>query len=77
MLIDEILEEYNITAEDVNITSDYLGEPLSYIIMAEQEEFPTKGTEVVFRGVKLKLVLRVMEVDETVIEKVECEVMDL
>lgn len=77
MLIDDILEEYNITAEDANVASHYLGEPLSYIIMAEQEEFPMVGTEVVFIGSELKLVLRVMEVDETVIEKVECELLDL
>ena len=77
MLIDDILEEYNITAEDANVASHYLGEPLSYIIMAEQEEFPMVGTEVVFAGAEIKLVLRVMEVDDTVIEKVECELLDL
>lgn len=77
MLIDDILEEYNITAEDANVASDYIGEPISYIIMAEQEEFPMVGTEVVFAGAEIKLVLRVMEVDDTVIEKVECELLDL
>jgi hypothetical protein len=77
VLIDDILEEYDITREDIGIIEEYMGEPVSYIIMAEQEEFPVIGTEVVFSGEKVKLVFRVIRVDDTVIEKIECEKMDI
>jgi CBS domain containing-hemolysin-like protein len=49
VLIDDILEEYDIHPEDYGISAEYIGEPLSYIIMAEEEEFPAKGSEVHFR----------------------------
>jgi Transporter associated domain len=77
VLIDDILEEYNIAREDIGIIEEYMGEPVSYIIMAEQEEFPVVGTEVVFSGEKVKLIFRVIRVDETVIEKIECEKVDI
>jgi putative hemolysin len=74
VLIDDILEEWNMNAEDINLPREYLSEPLAYIIMAETEEFPTIGTEVVFgHSGGTQIILRVREVDETVIEKVECE----
>ncbi len=41
--------------------------------MAEREEFPAVGTEIVFHGASGKLTLRVIESHENVIEKVECE----
>ncbi len=37
VLIEDILEEYDITADDYGIPSGYIGEPLSYMIMAEKE----------------------------------------
>ncbi len=48
VLMDDILEEYDIQAEDYGIPESYIGEPLSYVIMAEEEEFPTVGREVRF-----------------------------
>jgi putative hemolysin len=48
LLIDDILEEYDIHADDYGIPPLYIGEPLSYVIMAEEEEFPSEGTEVRF-----------------------------
>lgn len=37
VLIEDILEEYDITADDYGIPPEYIGEPLSYMIMAEKE----------------------------------------
>lgn len=48
VLIDDILEEYHLTPEDIDLPNIYTGEPISYIIMAEKEEFPTVGNEIVF-----------------------------
>ena len=72
VLIDDILEEYDISSEDYGIPDEYIGEPISYVIMAEMEEFPQVGTEVVFSGTVGELVLKVLSVDDNVIGKVEC-----
>ncbi len=73
VLMDDILEEYDIHADDYGIPDGYLWETLSYVIMAEEESFPHIGTEVVFHGSHGRLVLRVGEMSENVIEKIECE----
>lgn len=48
VLIDDILEEFNLRSGDLEIPSEYLGENLGYIIMAETESLPTEGTVVNF-----------------------------
>jgi putative hemolysin len=73
VLIDDILEEYDIHSEDYGIPEEYAGEPISYVIMAEEENLPNKGTEIVFRGHAGSLTIRVIDVHDNVIEKVECE----
>lgn len=42
VLIDDILEECNLHPEDIGMPEEYLGEPLSYIIMSEEEDFARK-----------------------------------
>ncbi len=73
VLMDDILEEYDIHGEDYGVPEEYTGEPLSYVVMAEEEEFPAIGTEVVFHGPMGRLVFRVIEAHDNVIEKLECE----
>lgn len=73
VLIDDIIEEYDINAEDYGIPEGYIGEPLAYVAMAEEEEFPAVGTEIIFEGLVGRLILRVTEVHDNVIEKIECE----
>ena len=36
VLIDDILEEFDVDMEEINISPEYAGEPLSYIILAEK-----------------------------------------
>lgn len=48
VLIDDILEEYDLRSEDINLPDEYIGEPISYIFMAEEEAFPAVGSELVF-----------------------------
>lgn len=48
VLIDDILDEFNLRYQDLEIPEEYMGEPVSYILMAEEEEFPEEGTELVF-----------------------------
>ena len=73
VLMDDILEEYDIQGEDYGVPETYIGEPLSYVIMAEEEEFPTVGREVHFSGHAGGLIFRVIEVDDSVIARVEVE----
>jgi CBS domain containing-hemolysin-like protein len=72
VLIDDILEEFNMEAESLGIPSEYIGEPVSYVILSEEEEFPTVGSEVVFSGANGRLTLNVTHLDGTVIEKISC-----
>lgn len=73
VLMDDILEEYDVRADEYGIPQEYTAEPLSYVIMAEKEEFPTLGEEVTFSGPMGKIILRVLASEDNVIEKVECE----
>jgi hypothetical protein len=73
VLIDDILEEFNLHATDIGLRDEYNSEPLSYIILSEEEEFPAVGTVITFTGESHSLILRVSEVEDNVIEKVECE----
>jgi putative hemolysin len=73
VLIDDILEEFNLHPTDIGLGEEYNGEPLSYIILSEEEEFPAVGTVVTFSHEWQSLTLRVTEVEDNVIEKVECE----
>jgi hypothetical protein len=45
--------------------------------MAEEEEFPTIGSETIFVGSSGSLIIRVIESHDNVIEKLECEKISL
>lgn len=72
VLIDDILEEFNLHFDDINLKEEYRNEPLSYIIMAEKENFPVVGDEIIL-GETTQIKLRVIDINETVISHVECE----
>ncbi len=48
VLIDDILQEFNVHPTDIGLPESYNSEPLSYIILSEEEEFPAVGTIVTF-----------------------------
>ena len=73
VLMDDILEEYDIHGEDYGVPVEYVWEPLSYVVMAEEGWFPAVWTEVVFHGSMGRLLLRVVDTHDNVIEKLECE----
>ncbi len=37
VLIDDILEEFDLNKEEINLPEEYMGETLSYVLMAEEE----------------------------------------
>ena len=75
VLIDDILEEWNIHPDDINLPEEYKSESLSYILMAEEESFPREWMEVQFGDPDdgEVMTLRVLSIYDNVIEKVECE----
>lgn len=73
VLIDDILEEWNMHTDDISLPDEYNGESLAYVIMAEEEEFPTVGTEIVLGNRENQIRIRVLDVNDNVIERVECE----
>lgn len=50
VLIDDILEEFNIRFEDSGVPMEYKNETLSYIFMAEEEQFPEEDSTIAFTG---------------------------
>ncbi|MBC7498237.1 HlyC/CorC family transporter [Candidatus Gracilibacteria bacterium] len=71
VLIDDILEEYDMTPDMIDLPEEYMSETLSYVLMAEEEGFPNIGDIVSF-GDTTRLILQVLAVDDNVIERVEC-----
>jgi putative hemolysin len=71
VLIDDILEEYDMTPEMIDLPQEYMSETLSYVLMAEEEWFPNVGDIVSFWDTT-RLILQVLSVDDNVIERVEC-----
>lgn len=71
VLIDDILEEFNLTPEEINLPEEYMNETLSYVLMAEEEGFPQVGNIISF-GPMTHITIKVLEVDDNVIERVEC-----
>lgn len=72
VLIDDILDEFHWHFEDINLPSEYRGETLSYVAMAESEEFPKMGEKIIFSGNNQILTLEITSVHDNVIEKIMC-----
>lgn len=73
VLIDDILEEFNLNKSEIELPEEYMGETLSYVLMAEEEWFPNLGDIISF-GSDVQIILRVLEVHDNVIERVECKI---
>ncbi len=73
VLIDDILEEFNITPDIIDLPEEYMGETLSYVLMAEEEWF-SQVENIISFGSDPQLILRVLEVHDNVIERVECKI---
>lgn len=72
VLIDDILEEFNIRFEDSGVPMEYKNETLSYIFMAEEEQFPEEDSTIAFTGSEWTLHITVTKTEDRVIEKVLC-----
>ena len=74
VLIDDILEEFNVHPSDIGLPEEYESEPISYIILSEKEEFPIVGSSIKFEHDNSQIVLTVLAMEDNVIERVECEI---
>lgn len=64
VLIDDILEEYKLSPEDVHLDEDYLGETVGYLIISLLERFPKNGEVLKLSGPKKSLHLTVEEIED-------------
>lgn len=72
VLIDDILEEFDLTPDSIELPVEYMGETLSYVLMAEEEGFP-KAWDILTFGKEARLILTVLEINDNVIERVNCQ----
>lgn len=70
VLVDDVLEEYHLTHEDVHLDEEYLGETVGYLIISLLERFPENGEVVELKGPKATLSLTVQDISDGKIEDV-------
>ncbi len=73
VLVEDVLDEYGLTKESVNVDEEYIGETISYLILSILERFPRKGESITLKWSKKSLLLTVEEIDDGRIESVRVE----
>jgi len=73
VLVEDVLEEYGLTSEKVNIDEEYIGETISYLILSLLERFPKNGESLTLNGAKDTLVLTVEDIEDEKIESIRVE----
>jgi putative hemolysin len=74
VLIDDILEEFELTFDTGWIPEEYEGESVGYVLLAEKEDFPIVGETKVFEHEGNELILKVEAIDEKTITRVSCRI---
>ena len=72
VLIDDILDEYDISPDDIHLPEEYIGENLSYMVISELGRFPENNEVITFQGVYIKLHIQVEKIAENTIESILC-----
>lgn len=70
MIIDDIFDEFNLRIEDFDEMEQYKGEPISYVAMAESDDFPKAGEILIFNGIDISLKMEILATSDNVIEKI-------
>lgn len=73
VLVEDVLEEYGLTSENVNIDEEYIGETISYLVLSLLERFPKNGESLTLYGSKDTLVLTVEDIEDEKIESIRVE----
>ena len=73
VLVEDVLEEFNLSSTWVNIDEDYVGETMSYLILSILERFPKNGELITLTWSKIQLLLTVEEIEDGKIETVRVE----
>ena len=73
VLVEDVLEEYNLTNTCVNIDEEYMDETISYLILSILERFPRNGESITLKGSKNSILLTVEDIEDGKIESVRVE----
>lgn len=73
VLVEDVLEEYRLTSTSVNISEEYIGETISYLILSILERFPRNDESITLSGPHGSLLLTVEEIEDGKIESVRVE----
>lgn len=73
VLVEDVLEEYELTSTSINLSDDYTGETISYLVLSIFERFPRKGESITLAGWHKKLLLTVEGIEDGKIESVRVE----
>lgn len=73
VLVEDVLEEYNLSNHCVNIDEEYSGETISYLILSILERFPKNGESITLKGSRYSILLTVEDIEDGKIESVRVE----
>ena len=73
VLVEDVLEEYKLTSASINISEEYIGETIGYLILSLLERFPRNGESITLTGQKNSLILTVEDIEDGKIESVRVE----
>ncbi len=73
VLVEDVLEEYGLMSEDVNIDEEYIGETISYLILSLFERFPKNGESLTLNGPSKTLIVTVEAIEDGKIVSVKVE----
>lgn len=71
--MEDVLEEFGLTSDSLNLDDAYTGETISYLILSILERFPRNGESITLKGIKHSILLTVEEIEDGKIESVRVE----
>lgn len=73
VLVEDVLEEYGLTHDHIDIDEEYIGETISYLIISLLERFPKNGETITLAGMGKSLLLTVEGIEDGKIKSVRVE----
>lgn len=71
--MEDVLEEYGLSSQSLNIDDDYIGETISYLILSILERFPRNGESLTIGSPHKKLLLTIEDIEDGKIESIRVE----
>lgn len=73
VLVDDLLDEFNLEHQDIHLDEEYLGETVGYLIISMLERFPKNDEKLKLDGKKHALILTVKDVTDGRVEDVHVQ----